>query len=554
MRRGRLWRLWSGLSGAVRAFPVAASGLAVAAALAAGMVGALRITPGFAAQVALGFGAVLGIIVALIELAQKKMADRSPRERGVFVACTVLVATGLMSYTVLTQAPGGGGQDTVLKRMHGTRDVAVVGFEATGKEKEGDNAQLLDDVSAELAGRLASQLGSTKVRDYAGDVAAPLSELDGNAHVDLDQWTDEFVTSTNAEILLGGLVAMTPSGQTVVRPAFYVRPDQVSEAPELAGWYLTRPLFADDPLSSTSGRQRVLGQLVADTQVLRDFLDALDAWNSGLTDDAVVGLRAVRHDVEGGAGGFVSSDLVHLFLGHALQQQALAATPNDRRDVLTLARNQYAAVDPESSLGARARLSLAGNRYLRSLGDSCKPGTVSEAGLSAARSTLADISDDTSLTDIGSLTAAVNLAQVEFCRMKAHLTNADAVEMAVKQALALAAEPPDLAADAYRDREALALSIRAEVEAATRDLHAAVASISEALREEADFTRRALWLGRRGSWLLEQCDLVHGLRDHTNSLTQLRSAIAAGEADTDRLAAYREQFGQQKDVAQKKCT
>jgi hypothetical protein len=196
---------------------------------------------------------------------------------------------------------------------------------------------------------------------------------------------------------------------------------------------------------------------------------------------------------------FVSPDLVRLFRGHALEQVALGDPAAVQQSTLEAARAEYEGIQPKSPIRFRARLSLAGNTYLRALGaaPSCRPGTVHSRDLEEASSTLRSLSDDRAFTEIGRLKALVNLAQVEHCRVTAGLVADDGtVERAVQRVRA------SQDGVAVKELQALAASIAAERLASRGDLDAAISTIKAAIALEPSSLKQALWRGRLASWSL----------------------------------------------------
>ena len=74
--------------------------------------------------------------------------------------------------------------------------------------------------------------------------------------------------------------------QVRLRPALYVRPSLVPEAPELVGWMAGQWTIGVGDTGSRRGQQSLLSAYLEDGVDLAKFVDALDAWRVGRTGEA----------------------------------------------------------------------------------------------------------------------------------------------------------------------------------------------------------------------------------------------------------------------------
>jgi tetratricopeptide (TPR) repeat protein/xanthosine utilization system XapX-like protein len=524
---------------------VAGISLALAASLA--LASALGARPGRAATFVGVLVGVTGFLGSVSQLLRDRFTGVARWRRAAFASGIAGVFIGTVLALLHFQAP-----PPPLYRLTGTQNVAVVGFKAHGS---GQDQRILDDVSATFALDLGKALPAATVRDYATEYSLPLTDL---LHADdhgLDARTRKFVDQSNASILLGGIVTQGDAGQTLVRPAVYVRADHVTDAPELAGWYTGEQVPSDQGLQFPHSRAAMVSELVRRARGLAEFTDALDAWHAGNAALADRAFARLLHD--GGSGGalgtgtgFVTPDLVHLFRGHALEDAATADPTTIRPSGLDAARAEYQAIPATSPIRLRAQLSLATNDYLRSLGPvaTCEPGTVRAAGLARASATLRRLADDPAFTKLGRLKASVNLAQTELCRVAAGLAADDGtIDRALRQARST--RP----IEGSRELQAFAASFAAQHEASLGRYGAAISDLRQALKLEPRFARRALWQAQLASWALEQCDLAQAAAAHRESLRQLDSAIRTGTAPGHQYDAYVTDYGQRLSAALAKC-
>ncbi|MBK3632197.1 hypothetical protein JHN52_04350 [Streptomyces sp. MBT97] len=524
---------------------VAGVSLALAASLA--LASALGARPGKVATFVGVLVGVSGFLGSVGQLLRDRFAGVPRWKRAVFAAGVAGVFAGTVFLLLRFQAP-----PPPLHRLTGPRDVAVVGFEGSGP---GQDQQVLDDVSATFAHDLGKVLPGSAVRDYAAEHSLPLVRLlHGDRH-DLENRTAKFVDRSNAAILLGGIVTAGDAGQTLVRPAVYVRADQVTDAPELAGWYTGEPLPMDAGWQSAYSRTAMVSELVRRARGLADFTSALDAWRAG---NAAQAERVLARLLPGGGGspasesgtGFVTPDLVRLFRGHALEDIAVADPKNIRRAGLDAARTEYLAIADSSPIRLRARLSMADNTYLRALGPhpSCAEGTVRAADLAEASASFRRLADDPAFTRPGRLKASIGLAQAENCRVSAGLVADDGtIERSLRRVRG-APRTPDT-----RSLVALAASVAAHHELLYDRYDAAIADLRQALALEARFAVRALWEAQLSSVALARCDFGTAASAHQASLSQLSSAIQTGTAPEERYADYRTDYASRLSEARARC-
>ncbi|MFD5617586.1 hypothetical protein [Streptomyces yangpuensis] len=531
-RRTSLW-LWSSLGLFAAAVPCA---LLVVEKLGS----ALSPVPLVLAVLA----ALAGYVLAVRAVAGEWFGQRPRRSRIlVWSAATVLFLGSVAALLVLRPPP------PPLSRMSGARDVAVAGFAA---EEGRQDRQVLDDVAATFAHDMAARIpAATAVRSYAGDAPLPLAQLADTPRSALERKTAEFADETNAEIVVGGLVSEDRAGQTTLRPAVYIRADQIPDSPELTGWFLGEPVLIARGWESARARAQLTEELTRRIAGLTQFVDALDTWRNGSPADAgriLTGLLDAeqRHH----ASGFVPPDLLRLFHGHVLEDQAYGKSGTAREELLEQARSAYLAIARDSPAGRRAALSLQGNAYRRAIGPthSCKPGTVRAADLAQVSKTLRVLAADPGMPELGRIKAHVNLAQVEQCRITARLVKDDGT---VERAVATVRSAPDLTGAA--DLRAFAESIAAVNAAGRGDLAAAVDRIRHAIAHGQDPGQRAVWHGLLASWSLERCDLTTGRAAQRDALAQLAAAERAGRADSALVRRNEQAFEAELRRAEERC-
>ena len=536
--------LWSGASGAALFSGPWLVGVIVEAPIAQHGMSALTAAPITSCTDALHGLRVLSSIHA-VTAAGVRRARLRLSVQAASVAIAALIAGLVIAQAALQSPPA------PLPRLSRLPNVAVVGF---ASQDSGQPQLVLDDVTVSLTQELERSLTGTEVHDYVPERRLPLSQLAQPTHQVLDIQTKSFADQTNAAIILGGLVSSGPAGQTSVTPAIYVRADQVVDAPELSGWYVSDVIPMDLGWESASGRDAVVSQLVGRMRGLTDFVNALDLWRSRRVNEASDEFSTLLSNHSGtvlqDGGGFVTSDLIHLFRGHALEQEALDGIAANWRSELDAAQADYQAIRTDSPIYRRARLSLAGNSYLRSIGPvpSCRADTVVPSGLERAELTLRELADDPGFTDIGRLKASVNLAQVEQCRVTAGLVPDDGTVIRFAERVRVARD-----VSGSEELRALAISIEAVHSADSGDLPEATASIKEAIGLERRFVTRGLWLGLLASWSYSRCDLTEGDQARQSSITQLQESVANGEATTQQLNDYLATFAKERNAARTRC-
>ncbi|MEW1638169.1 hypothetical protein AB0469_29430 [Streptomyces sp. NPDC093801] len=488
--------------------------------------------------------ALAGYVLAVRAVVGERFGQYPRRSRIlVWLAAAVLFLGSVAVLLVFRPPP------PPLTRMSGARDVAVVGFAAEGGRQD---KQVLDDVAATFAHDMAARVPTaTAVRSYAGEAKLPLAQLADTHRGALERKTARFADETNAEVIVGGLVSEDQAGQTTLRPAVYVRADQIPDSPEITGWVLGAPVLVAGGWQSARARAQLTGELTRRIGALAQFVDALDTWRNGSPKEAARTLAglfdAERKD---GTSGFVPPDLVRLFHGHALEAQALDETGPGREKLLAAARADYLAIGPDSPASRRAALSLQLNTYRQALGPAsgCKPGTVRATDLAQASKALRDLAADPGITELGRIKATVNLAQVEQCRITAGLVKDDGT---VERAAATVRAAQGLTGSA--DLRALAESIAATNAAGRGDLAGAVDHIRDAIAHGRDPVQRSVWHGLLASWSLERCDLATGRKAWQDALAQLAAAEHAGRADSARLRQYEQISATELRRAEERC-
>ncbi|KPI05801.1 hypothetical protein OV450_3928 [Actinobacteria bacterium OV450] len=488
--------------------------------------------------------ALAGYVLAVRTVVGERFGQHPRRSRILVWSAAAGLFLGSVAVLLVFRPP-----PPPLTRMSGARDVAVVGFAAEGGRQ---GRQVLDDVAAAFAHDMAARIPTaTAVRSYAGEASLPLAQLAGPGRGALERKTARFADETNAEIVVGGLVSEDQAGQTTLRPAVYVRADQIPDSPELTGWFLGAPVLVARGWDSARARAQLTGELTRRIGALAQFVDALDTWRNGNPADAsriLAGLLdAERQD---GASSFVSPDLVRLFHGHALEDQASGESGPAREKLLAAARADYLAIGRDSPAGRRAALSLQANTYRRALGPthSCKPGTVRATDLAQVSQALRTLAADPGITELGRIKATVNLAQVEQCRITAGLVKDDGT---VARAVATVRAAPDVTGSS--DLRAFAESVAAVNAAGRGDLAEAVDRIRDAIAHGQDPVQRAVWHGLLASWSLARCDLTTGRTAQQDALTQLAAAERAGRVDSALVRQHEQAFATELRRAEERC-
>ncbi|MFJ8031505.1 hypothetical protein [Streptomyces sp. NPDC096032] len=436
-----------------------------------------------------------------------------------------------------------------LTRMSGVRDVAVVGFAAhDGRPDKRELTDVAADFTHAMAGRIPT---AGAVRDYTGEVSLPLTQLEDGHRDALEHATSRFADESDAEIVVSGLVTTDPAGQTTLRPAVYVRADQVPDAPELASWFLGAPILMARGWESAQGRAQLRTELTRQVGALAQFMDALDTWRNGQPARAVRILNGLLDPTRpSGTDSLVPLDLLRLFHGHAAEAQALGEPAGGRQKLLLQARTDYLTIDSDSAAGRRAALSLQYNAYLRAKGgpQGCKPGTVNGRELADVSRALRGLTQDRRLGELGRLRATVNLAQVEQCRITARLSKDNGT---VERAVATALKVPDITGST--EIRALAASIGAVNAQGRNDVTSAIRYIRLAIANGQDLQQRAVWHGLLASWSLARCDLRTGRSATQDALAQLAAAERAGRTSAQLHQQYERAFTMELSQAEKRC-
>ncbi len=512
---------------------------------ATGVLQALGVSPGPWTRGLLAVLPVLGLVIALPKILDE-WAPRMPvLARRVVVGLVAAVFLAVLWLLYVTRDPFGGVE---LPRLTGARDVAVLGF----ARADGSSSVELEDLSDVLAQRLQPTLGESTAHSYASDVRVDLTGLEpaSPARDDLENFTSEFVQRTGSEVVLAGLVDDI-SGQLTMRPAIYVDPALVAEAPELVGWFLGKPVPTTGGLTSSLGRDLLLASFVDDVTRLATFTDALDAWRVGRANEAAELFRGLA---DAGDTSVLSADFVHLFAGHALTTVAVRGPAQELTTRLQQARTEYDAIGPGSAIATRAELSRAGNVYLQAVGNVCQPGTVDEQGLAGASANLLRIARDASASPVARLVGDVNFARVEQCRLSAGLPG-DAMELeaALARVRSFPVDVEGPQAQVVRELKALGAALQGERAAAAEDLQAGIALMREAIELSDGLADRGRWWAFVSVWELRLCDLSAGQKAQGEALTQLEQAVRLEEIARERLADFEQAFRTDFEAAQQRC-
>jgi hypothetical protein len=445
-----------------------------------------------------------------------------------------------------------------LERLPGTQDVASVGF----VRPDGSTTPALADLSQGLVDRLSATLAEhlpesdSQVVSYAPVPAEQLRGLVEGGSPELERWTAELVSRTEAELLLAGVVDDSDR-QLRIRPAIYVHPELVPEVPELMGWIVGPWTIGVGGLESRRGRESLLEAFLADGTAVARFVDALDAWRVGDVAETEALLAAVLQERE---AELFSADLLRLFHGHALQRLALVAAsaaagagadgpePGDAgsngvttassRELLQRAAEQYAAIGGDSPIALRARLSLATNTYLQSVGRLCAPDSVDAARLDQARSDLRAFTREDRLPPASRAAALVNYVQAERCAGRAGMASD---EDGVREALAGIRSIPvtdELTGQAVERVQALGLSIEAEIAQEAGATGRAVALLREAAALTDDPADRGRWWGFISIWEAGRCNLGGARAAFDEAREQYEAAAGAGRISPEFVSRY----------------
>ncbi|PKW11876.1 hypothetical protein SAMN05428944_0890 [Streptomyces sp. 1222.5] len=488
--------------------------------------------------------ALAGYLVAVRVVIRDRFGQRPRRARLLVWAVAAGLFLGSVAVLFAFRPP-----PPPLTRMSGARDVAVVGF--AGHDGRPDK-RVLADVAADFTHAMAGRIPTAgAVRDYTGEVSLPLTQLE-EAHRDaLEHETSRFADESDAEIVVSGLVATDPAGQTTLRPAVYVRADQVPDAPELASWFLGAPILMARGWESAQGRAQLRTELTRQIGTLAQFMDALDTWRNGRPARAVQILNGLLDPTRrSGTDSLVPLDLLRLFHGHAAEAQAVGEPADGRQKLLQQARTDYLTIDDGSAAGRRAALSLQYNAYLRARNGAqgCEPGNVNGRELADISRALRALAQDRRLGELGRLRATVNLAQAEQCRITAHLAKDNG---AVQRAVAPALKAPDITGST--DIRALAAAIAAVNANDRGDVTSAIRYIRLAIANGQDLQQRAVWHGLLATWSLARCDLRTGRTATQDALAQLAAAERAGRTSPQLHHQLEQAFTTQLSGAERRC-
>jgi hypothetical protein len=473
----------------------------------------------------------------------EELAQESKRARFLYVASAPIFLIILLGagWALRTSAP--------IPHMSGTADVAVIGFRAPSPSQQ----QQFDDLAASLAKALPTPADG-EVRDYTKELDVPISDLWSPGGVQKqDSWLGKFLLDSGAELVVAGYAEVMDQGQIAVHVGVFVPPRLAIDAPELSGWLILDDSLADRRLDSSQSRRILLEHVTEHFQGLSAFLRGLDAWEAGYPADAVAAFGEV---ISGRLADSSTTlqDLALLFRGHAWESQSQMATSAERNRMLRLARQDYMAVPASSRIAARARVSLATNDYLLAAESGCIKGTTASAQLLHSSEVLRRVADDGALPTLLRLTAKVNQAQVEMCRVLTGDTVAGGrLEAILRDLTGLPTPDTDLDVEAKRHIKALALSIQAIRLAEHRRYGEAVTTMDSALDLDPRFERQAPWIGLQGSWLLADCRIGEGITTQRRSLDQLRMAVEAKRLPPSELETYSKAFSSDVSDARQRC-
>ncbi len=471
-------------------------------------------------------GTVLALMVSAAEVMRRLAPGASRRWRAGAVTAIAGTFALILSLFIALEDPF-----AKLPKMSGTQDVASLGF----VRPDGSSTDL-DELSQVLVDQLGPALPGRDVVSYAAITNPPLELLGRPDSGELEDWTAKFMEASGADIIVAGIVDDQSDRQVRLRPALYVRPSLVPEAPELVGWMAGQWTIGVGDTGSRRGQQSLLSAYLEDGVDLAKFVDALDAWRVGRTGEAE-GLL----DVQAGwrTGNLFSADFIHLFRGHALQLTALRGPSAGREALLIEAADEYRSIDLRSVIGLRARLSLANNDYLRSVGSLCRSGTVDASRLINAATILEQLSKDHRLMPVSRLTASVNFAQARVCAMRAGISSdRESIAAALLRVRSFKPdEGPSLAV--VLDLKALGRSIEGILAESSGDTPKAITLMREAIELTDDTVDRGRWWGFISLWESRLCDIAEAYDAHNEAVSQYHAAAEAGRISQDFLGEYR---------------
>jgi hypothetical protein len=417
-----------------------------------------------------------------------------------------------------------------IPRMTGTEDVAIIGF----IRPDGSTLEQSPDLSDALAEQLGPRLPQGTAKSYAS-LDAPLDGLLRPDDSGLAKWTSDFVTRSNAAIVVAGIIDDVTTSQIQIRPAIYVKPSLVPEAPTLMAWVVGPSAIVTGELASTRGRQSLFASFLGSGVALTHFVDALDAWRVGRVDDAVELFTKLPQN---STGGLLSGDLVHLFKGHALELQAQTLEGAQRGDMLATAAREYADIQPGSPLNGRAQVSTATNEYLRALGSRCSPETIDARLLGSALDHLRPLTINMDLPAISRLAALVNYAQAGHCALTAGLKVDEASISTALQAVKGFADGNEATLGAVHRIQALARSVEAQMAQEAGNEIYAETLIEQAIGLSPDPVDQGRWYGLKSIWQQQACHLPEARASLDLSLREYKAGVDAGRISAEFLTRY----------------
>ncbi|MFD3401549.1 hypothetical protein ACFWUU_12755 [Kribbella sp. NPDC058693] len=497
--------------------------------------------------VALLVGAFASSIRTLLKEQLRRASKRTRRLYigGTAASVVALVVVGTLTRTV---AP--------VERLPGPGDVAIVGLAAPTKGEQ----RAYDDLASNLARRLDSS-GEQTARSYpdTDDLRWP-DPGDPSSLRRFDKWATEFVGQMGAEILIAGQARRELSGQVTLALAIFISPVLITDASELAGWYGLDEVRFDRDLRSASTQADVLDRVAAQVGDVSGFITALDAWHSGLLDKAAAGFSALLAHLSSNSGSALH-ELALLFSGHVDEAVAVqTAGPKKSAALLATARARYLELQHSPTLGARAKLSLAGNDFYTASRQGCRAGVVDLDRLRQAVGTLNELVQKPSSSDLLRLKARVNLVQVDRCSQlagSAPYRPADEAR-AILLAEAVPAAGPEqelrkqIKALALSD-EALRLRTLSVSQGSPELVDEAIEQLDQALALDSRFERQALWLGLKSAWQLARCRVEQAIESQAMSQSQRRESVRLGRTPQSELEQWERAFARDRSLAQKEC-
>lgn len=481
--------------------------------------------------------------VALHEFVKMKGGTWRPRKKFLIVGSVVAVSVALIASLAFFNDPY-----LNLRRMSGTQDIATLPF----VHPDGSRTQAFKDLATGLAENLADKLPANTVEPYL-EVDAPLHQLAESKNSGIDDWTADFAVRSGADLIFSGVIDDQSDSQIRIRPAIYISPVLVPEAMELSGWVLGPWMPAVGGLDSSRGRESILRAFLHDGLSLVHFVDALDAWRVGDVALADRLLRAIPIDDN---QGLIPVDMLYLFRGHARQLVALNTGASDgrRSKLLASAAADYQRISASSSSAVRARLSLAGNEYLRSSGRLCSRKKADRHGLEHAAKELNLIAGLSEIRPTVRIAALINFAQTQACLRRAHWSGDEAKISSVLAEIRAFDTSDANIAPVVEHAQAIGRALEAEQAHGAGNVAEALDLMRQAIALSAAPRERGTWWGFVSIWERQRCSDTAARDALQNSTEQYQLAVSTGRMKQETLDRFLDQAMTDLNRENKGCT